>query len=57
MKKGDILVKGEQGKEEATYPVHASAEVIARTFYEEKNKYQLNMLAEIELEKKIKMYI
>ncbi|QGU95500.1 sporulation protein YqfD [Clostridium bovifaecis] len=36
VKKGDVLVKGEQGKEGGTYQVHAEAEVIARTFYEEK---------------------
>lgn len=36
VKKGSILVKGEQGKEGGTYLVHADAEIIARTFYEEK---------------------
>jgi len=35
IQKGDILVKGEQGKEGSVYPVHAEGEVIARTFYEE----------------------
>lgn len=35
VKKGDILVKGEQGVEGKTYLVHAEADVIARTFYEE----------------------
>lgn len=38
VKKGDVLVKGEQGKEGGTYQVHAEAEVIARTFYEEKTQ-------------------
>lgn len=35
VQKGDILVKGEQGKEGSVYPVHAQGEVIAKTFYEE----------------------
>ena len=35
IKKGQILVKGEQGKEGTTYPVHAAGDVICRTFYEE----------------------
>ncbi|KOA21235.1 putative stage IV sporulation protein YqfD [Clostridium homopropionicum DSM 5847] len=35
VKKGDVLVKGEQGAEGKTYLVHAEADVIARTFYEE----------------------
>lgn len=35
IKKGQILVKGEQGKEESTYAVHAVGDVICRTFYEE----------------------
>lgn len=34
IKKGDILVSGEQGKEGAIYPVHASGSVIGTTFYE-----------------------
>lgn len=34
VKKGDMLVKGEQGKENSLYPVHAEADVIAKTFYE-----------------------
>lgn len=35
IQKGDLLVKGEQGKEGSVYPVHANGEVIAKTFYEE----------------------
>ncbi len=35
IQKGDLLVKGEQGKEGSVYPVHAEGEVIAKTFYEE----------------------
>lgn len=34
-KKGDILIKGEQGKEGETYEVHSEGKVFARTFYEE----------------------
>lgn len=35
VKKGDLLVKGEQGREEEqTYKVHAKGKVIGRTFYE-----------------------
>ena len=35
VKTGQILVKGEQGKEGSIYSVHASGEVIAKTNYEE----------------------
>ncbi|WP_410506358.1 sporulation protein YqfD [Haloimpatiens sp. FM7315] len=35
IKKGDLLVKAEQGKEGGTYPVHAIGDIIAKTFYEE----------------------
>ncbi|MFD3157583.1 sporulation protein YqfD [Haloimpatiens sp. FM7330] len=34
VKEGDVLVKGEQGKEGETYQVHAKGDVIAKTFYE-----------------------
>jgi similar to stage IV sporulation protein len=34
VKHGEILVKGEQGREGSIYPVHAKGEVIAKTFYE-----------------------
>ncbi|MGY0372403.1 sporulation protein YqfD [Clostridium sp. JNZ J1-5] len=44
VKKGDILVKGEQGKEDNIYLVHAEAEVIARTFYEEKKEIPTTVL-------------
>ena len=36
VRKGEILVKGEQGKEESKYLVHAEGKVIAKTFYEKK---------------------
>lgn len=35
VKRGQLLVKGEQGKEGMTYAVHADGNVIGRTFYEE----------------------
>ena len=35
VQKGDLLVKGEQGKEGSVYPVRANGEVVAKTFYEE----------------------
>lgn len=35
IKTGQILVKGEQGKEGSVYTVHAKGDVIAKTFYEE----------------------
>lgn len=35
VKKGQILVKGEQGKENNIYSVHADGTVIGKTFYEE----------------------
>jgi similar to stage IV sporulation protein len=35
VKAGQVVVKGEQGKDGSTYVVHAKGNVIARTFYEE----------------------
>ncbi|WML35615.1 sporulation protein YqfD [Clostridium sp. OS1-26] len=35
IRKGQVLVKGEQGKEGTAYQVHAVGDVICRTFYEE----------------------
>lgn len=34
VKKGQTLIKGEQGKEGSTYKVHSQGDVIAKTFYE-----------------------
>lgn len=34
VKKGQVLIKGEQGKEESTYSVHAEGSVIAQVSYE-----------------------
>ncbi|MDT8715317.1 sporulation protein YqfD [Clostridium sp. 19966] len=36
--KGQVLIKGEQGKEGSTYTVHADGEVMAKTFYEYNRK-------------------
>ncbi|WP_461205588.1 sporulation protein YqfD [Clostridium sp. DL1XJH146] len=36
VQKGDVLIKGIQGKEDATYEVHAEGEIVAKTFYEKK---------------------
>jgi len=41
VEKGDVLVKGEQGKEGSVYPVHAQGSVIAKTFYEVKKEVPL----------------
>lgn len=34
VKSGQVLIKGEQGKDGSTYTVHANGSVIAKTFYE-----------------------
>ncbi|WP_253198057.1 MULTISPECIES: sporulation protein YqfD [unclassified Clostridium] len=47
IQKGELLVKGEQGKEENVYPVHAKGEVIAKTFYEEIKEVPLNNISKV----------
>ncbi|HEY8890422.1 MAG TPA: sporulation protein YqfD [Clostridium sp.] len=47
VQKGDILVKGEQGKEGSVYPVRAEGEVIAKTFYEATKEVPLNNLSRV----------
>src|SRR5665647_45718 len=47
VQKGDILVKGEQGKEESVYPVHADGEVIAKTFYEQCKEVPFNNISKV----------
>lgn len=42
IRKGQVLVKGEQGKEGATYQVHAVGDVICRTFYEEVKQVKID---------------
>ncbi|MDD3223854.1 MAG: sporulation protein YqfD [Clostridium sp.] len=41
VKKGQILVSGEEGKEGSTYQVHAAGSVYAKTYYEETRKVPL----------------
>ncbi|MCB2292565.1 sporulation protein YqfD [Clostridium algoriphilum] len=53
IQKGDILVKGEQGKEEGLYPAHAQGEVIARTFYEKIKEVPLNKITKVKTGKSI----
>ncbi|WP_124998174.1 sporulation protein YqfD [Clostridium tagluense] len=53
IQKGDLLVKGEQGKEESVYAVHAQGEVIAKTFYEEIKEVPLSSTARIKTGKSI----
>ncbi|WP_258876375.1 sporulation protein YqfD [Clostridium sp. CM028] len=47
IQKGELLVKGEQGKEGNVYPVHAKGEVIAKTFYEEIKEVPLNNISKV----------
>ena len=54
IQKGDILVKGEQGKEGSVYPVHAEGEVIAKTFYEEIKEVPLYNMSKIKTGKQYK---
>ncbi|WP_123053004.1 sporulation protein YqfD [Clostridium sp. JN-1] len=42
VKKGQLLVKGEQGAEDSTYPVHSVGDVICKTFYEEVKNVNIN---------------
>ena len=44
VKKGQVLIKGEQGKEGAVYPVHAKGQVMANTFYEYEREMQIKGL-------------
>jgi len=47
VQKGDILVKGEQGKEGSVYPVHAKGQVIVKTFYEETKEVLFNNISKV----------
>ncbi|ERI90238.1 sporulation protein YqfD [Clostridiales bacterium oral taxon 876 str. F0540] len=58
VKAGDIIVKGEQGKEGSTYTVHASGDVIARTFYEQIKEVPIKGIKKERTENKIEnLYI
>ena len=41
VKKGQVLVKGEQGKEGLTYPVHSDGKVMATTYYDAAKQIQV----------------
>lgn len=56
VKKGQILVKGEQGKEGSEYPVHAEGKVIGKTFYEEVRQVQIKGTKEVKTQNKIENY-
>ncbi|WP_446898751.1 sporulation protein YqfD [Clostridium sp. LBM24168] len=56
VKKGQILVKGVQGKEGGTYPVHAAGEVICRTFYEKSKSVKLDNIKRNRTGRKIENY-
>lgn len=43
VKKGELLVKGEQGTEESSYQVHATGQVIAKTFYEKSKEVPITV--------------
>ena len=47
VEKGQVLVKGEQGKEESVYPVRAEGEVIAKTFYEQSKEVLITNISKV----------
>lgn len=56
VKKGQIVVNGEQGKEGATFKVHASGEVIAKTYYDEVREVPLSYVKKTRTGKVLKNY-
>lgn len=56
VKKGQILVKGEQGQESATYSVAAGGYVICRTLYEDTETVNINSIKKQRTGKKIQNY-
>lgn len=52
VKKGQVLIKGEQGKEGSVYPVHAAGQVTAKTFYENEREMQLKGIKYVQTGKK-----
>lgn len=56
VRKGQVIVSGEQGKEGTTYSVHASGSVIAKTYYEETREVPLNKVNRKYTGKKIENY-
>ncbi|WP_242825979.1 sporulation protein YqfD [Clostridium tunisiense] len=56
VKKGDLLVKGEQGKEGKVYTIKAEGKVYARTFYEETAELPMTTVEEVRTGKILKNY-
>lgn len=56
VKKGQMVVVGEQGREGATYKVHASGDVMAKTYYDEVMEIPLNYVKKIRTGNVIKNY-
>lgn len=56
VKKGQILVKGIQGKEGESYTVHASGDVICKTFYEKSKEVKIDSTKRERTGKKIENY-
>lgn len=56
VKKGQLLVVGEQGKEGAKFNVHASGDVIAKTYYDEAREIPLSYLKKTRTGNSIKNY-
>lgn len=53
VKNGQVLIKGEQGKDGSTYKVHASGNVIAKTFYEHFREVQIKTTKNVRTGQKI----
>lgn len=53
VRKGQIIVKGQQGNENSTYDVHATGNVTCRTFYEEIKDVKIDTLKRERTGKKI----
>ncbi|MBP2033040.1 hypothetical protein J2Z42_001719 [Clostridium algifaecis] len=56
VKKGQILVKGVQGKEGESYTVHASGSVICKTFYEKSKDVKIDSIKRERTGRKIENY-
>ncbi|AND85662.1 sporulation protein YqfD [Clostridium tyrobutyricum] len=56
VKKGQLLVKGVQGKEGDTYTVHAAGDVLCKTFYEKTKEVNIDTIQRKRTGKKIVNY-
>lgn len=56
VKKGQVLIIGEQGIEKSSYKVPAEGEVIATTYYEEERKVPLNYIKKVRTGRSITNY-